>query len=85
MQYKILSKVEKGGSPTLLETEKANEAIQAINDLIKALGDVDKTFVSIESRLTNIEAQLANVNGLSTRALTICTNGSSETITFYVQ
>lgn len=86
MEYKILAKVDKGTSPTLLDTAKANEAIQAINDLLKALSEADKTFVAIENRLSNIEAQLANVNGsFATRTLDLCTNGSSESITFYVQ
>jgi hypothetical protein len=93
----IIKKVQKGQTPTLLDTTKANELIDKINALQKIeVVESDKYHATVGSSKTVIEIKKPptlppqnNLSGSSptfeTLELHVCIDGEVKLVNFYVE
>ena len=87
----MIEEVEKGKTPTLLETDKANELIKTINALsnmeIVRNGETDFLEVSENNSILNLqeipEGGSANITG-DTYDIWVCVNGVATKKKFYI-
>ena len=87
----MIEEVQKGKTPTLLETDKANELIKTINALsnmeIVRSGETDYLEVSENNSILNLQeipaGGNANITG-DTYEMWICVNGEATKAKFYV-
>ncbi len=83
-----IDKVVKGSTPSLIQTEKANQLIDALNGLLN-IKAVEPVIVTVDDSFrVTLELDTASLTDsldLETMAVTICVDGSPVTKNIYVQ
>ena len=83
----MINKLQKGQSPTLIDTEKGNEIIDNINALSSmkiVRGGSDSFQVSSSNSVLTLEENKSNGSGEELK-LWICHNNEAKEVTFYVK
>jgi hypothetical protein len=83
-----IDKVVKGSTPSLIQTEKANQLINALNGLLN-MKAVEPVIVTVDDSFkVTLELDTASLTDsldLETMQVTICVDGSPVTKNIYVQ